>query len=362
MRSRALFLPVVAATCVSVSVAGASPALPSDETQPNHNLVDKILVTSDRHDPTLPGQINNGELYLLDLDGSGGQRLTFNESFDGLGSLAPDGKRIVFSSTRNRQAGERPNTSDLFLMNADGTDQVFLARGASPSWSPDGRYIAFHASASGTGQPIAGTPGAATEDSDIFVVNIDNLLEHGTPPRNLTNDPTAVDDDPDWSPDGTTIVYTSHDVTERPPGPNPDFTTAEIYLRNADGTGPPTRLTDNTVEERAPDWSHNGSRIAYMCRRIEPPLTFEICVWNRDPGNHTQLTNSAAANLTPTWLPNDDQILVHRPMLLPGTSFVRLQLWLIPANGGAEQPVGPEVPTDSTGFANIGPLRVKALK
>jgi hypothetical protein len=39
-------------------------------------------------------------------------------------------------------------------------------------------------------------------DSDIFVVNVDDLLEHGTPPRNLTNDPTAVDEDPDWSPAG----------------------------------------------------------------------------------------------------------------------------------------------------------------
>jgi hypothetical protein len=42
-------------------------------------------------------------------------------------------------------------------------------------------HIAFHGSASGTGRPINNGPGAATEDSDIFVANVDDLLEHGTP-------------------------------------------------------------------------------------------------------------------------------------------------------------------------------------
>jgi dipeptidyl aminopeptidase/acylaminoacyl peptidase len=178
----------------ALSVTGPSHADSGESTQPNHTLVDKIVVASDRHAPTLPPQGNNLEIYLINLDGSGEQRLTHNSVGDGFGTLSPDGKKIAFESNRNRLPGEPINTSGLFVMNADGNDQTFLARGGSPSWSPDSKHIAFQASASGIGAPINSNPGAATDDSDIFIVNVDDLLEHGSPPRNLTNDPTTVDE------------------------------------------------------------------------------------------------------------------------------------------------------------------------
>jgi Tol biopolymer transport system component len=358
MRARKMILPA-AVICAALSVAGPSRAESPDGPEPNHEFVDKIVVASDRHAPTLPVQINNGELYLINLDGSGEQRLTNNNVFDGFGTLSPDGKRIVFDSNRNRLAGEPVNTSGLFVMNADGTDQTFLARGGSPSWSPDGKYIAFHASASGTALPIKPDPGAATFDSDIFVVNVDDLLEHGTPPRNLTNTPASVDDDPDWSPDGNWIVYTSHDASQRPVPPMPlDYTTAEIYVRAADGTGSPTRLTNNSDEERAPNWSHQGDRISYMCRAGSP--RFKICVMNADGTAQTQLTLNDLGALTPAWSPDDAKIFFHRPMPEPGTSFVRNQLWWVASDGSTEQLLVPsEAPTGSTLFADVGVLRVK---
>jgi Tol biopolymer transport system component len=358
MRTKPAILTAATAACLAVVAVSGSHAQSTEGPEPNHAFVDKIVVASDRHAPTLPPQINNGEIYLLNLDGSGEQRLTHNNVFDGFGTLSPDGKKLVFGSNRNRQAGEPVSTSDLFVMNADGTDQTFLIRGASPSWSPDGKSIAFHASASGTGRPINNNPGAATEDSDIFVVNVDDLLEHGTPPRNLTNDPTAVDDDPDWSRDGTSIAYTSHDVNQRPVPPMPlDYTTAEIYVRAADGTGAPIRLTDNTEEERAPDWSHQGDRIAYMCHAGSP--LFEICVMNADGTNEHQLTDNEFPDLTPAWSPNDDRIFFHRPT---GTPF-RQQLWWVAADGTTEQILVPsEAPTGNTLFANVGVLRVKTDK
>jgi WD40-like Beta Propeller Repeat len=67
------------------------------------------------------------------VDGSGEQRLTNNNVGDTFGTLSPDGKKIAFDSNRNRLDGESLNTSGLFVMNADGTDQTFLARGGSPS-------------------------------------------------------------------------------------------------------------------------------------------------------------------------------------------------------------------------------------
>jgi len=361
MRTKAAMLPVAVACIGALSVSGPSHAKSTESPEPNHAFVDKITVASDRHAPTLPPQLNNGEIYLINLDGSGEQRLTQNNVFDGFGTLSPDGKKIVFDSNRNRLEGEPVNTSGLFLMNADGTDQTFLTRGGSPSWSPDGKYIAFHASASGAGRPINNDPGAATDDSDIFVVNVDDLLEHGTPPRNLTNDPAAVDDDPDWSPDGKSIAYTSHDVTQRPVPPMPlDYTTAEVYVRAADGTGIPTRLTSNTIDERAPNWSHQGDRISYMCRAGSP--RFEICVMAADGTNQRQLTDNEVPDLSSAWSPNDDRIFFHRPMPEPGTPFARNQLWWVTTAEGipTEQILVPSSePTGSTLFPDVGVLRVK---
>ena len=355
MRTKAAIVPIAVAACMAaLSVPGPSNAESTAGPEPNHAFVDKIVVASDRHAPTLPPQINNGELYLINLDGSGEQRLTNNNVFDGFGTLSPDGKKIVFDSNRDRLDGEPVNTSGLFVMNADGTDQTFLTRGSSPSWSPDGKYIAFHASASGTALPIKPDPGAATFASDIFVVNVDDLLEHGTPPRNLTNDPAAVDDDPDWSPDGNSIVYTSHSVIDN----HNNSVTAEIYLRRADGTGTPTRLTTNTEEERAPNWSHHGDRISYMCRTGSP--RFEICVMDVDGTDQTQLTDNEVADLSGAWSPNDDRIFFHRPMPVPGTPFVRNQLWWVTADGITEQILVPsDAPTGSTLFPDVGVLRVK---
>jgi TolB protein len=362
----AILLSAVAGTGV-LSVATPSDAQSTESTQPNHALVDKIVVSSDRHTPTLPPQLNNGEIYLLDLctlpvgdptfstcsetiDGSGEQRLTHNSVFDGFGSLSPDGKKIVFDSNRNRNGSEPDNTSDLFLMNADGSDQTFLAHGGSPTWSPDGKYIAFHASADGTGLPINDLPGAATTNSDIFVANVDDL-ELGTPPRNLTNDPQHVDDDPDWSPDGTMIAYTSHDIG--------DPTKAEVYVRSADGTGTPKQLTFTTEEERAPNWSHRGDRISYMCHASGLVTSdFEICVMASNGTNQHQLTDNDVGDLTPAWSANDDRIVFHRPQRGRGN-----QLWWVTTSDGTptERILVPSTePTGSTLFADIGVLRVKA--
>ena len=168
------------------------------------------------------------------------RRVTANTYTDIFPTLSPDGKgKLVFDSNRLRASGEPVNTSDLFVMNHDGTELRFLTRGGSPTWSPPGpnggtsKNIAFHASASGAGLPINPFPGSATDDSDIFTVNVDDLLDNGAVPRNLTINRTAtVDDDPNWSPDGRRIVFTSY-VNN----PSSTLTSSEIYIMNADGTG-----------------------------------------------------------------------------------------------------------------------------
>jgi TolB protein len=307
-----------------------------------------IAFSSNRHDPAGIPALNTGDIYLMDVDENGmplfvdangmsdpqfWQQL-MGTDFDGFPALSPDGKgRIAFDSNRFRRSGERLNTSDLFLMNHDGSEQTHLIRGGSPSWSPDAKRIAFHASASfhasGSGTlPIKTDPGAATFDSDIFIAKVKDLLKGKINPKNITNSPD-IDDDPDWSPDGKKIAFTRHPKE----GPHDNSITAEIYALNVK-KGKLERLTFNEEEERAPAWSPDGRRIAYICRRgpLNPQglRTFEICVMdlkNRDQSGFpvaTQLTNNLVFDGAPHWSPDGKKIVFSR-MQAAG----RQQIWVM---------------------------------
>jgi TolB protein len=303
-----------------------------------------IAFVSTRDDPA-GNPLLAAEIYLMNGDGTNPRRVTENTFGDGFPALSPDGKRIVFDSNRLRAEGAPLNTAHLFVMNTDGGEQTPLTRGSSGTWSPDGKNIAFHASASGTGQPIKADPGAATTDSDIFVMNVEGFLKHGGGPKNITNNPAAIDDDPDWSPDGRKIVFTSHAITDN----HINSTTAEIYVINADGTGIPVRLTNNVEEERAPAWSPDGTRIAFMCRR--GGLDFEICVMNADGTSQVQLTDNTVGDLTPSWSPDGQKIVFHRPVGGRG----RFQLFLMNADGTSQMQL--TFPPGLNGFPSWGKVR-----
>jgi TolB protein len=354
-------------------VAGALILLAAGSTQSNvaavatFELQSAIAFTSTRD--ALPGTptpiVTAAEIYLMNSDGSHPRRLTNNDSGDAFPVLSPDGKTIVFDSNRNRVDGEPLNTSDLFVMNTDGSEQALLTRGSSATWSPDNKKVAFHASASGTGTPIRPDPGSATTDSDIFVANVDDIVAGLEPPIDITNSVGIIDEDVDWAPDGTRIAYTRHSDTDDPQFSN----TAEIYLLNADGNGTPERLTNNAEEERGSAWSPDGEKIVFACRVGGGRADFEICVINADgSGTVQQLTNNAIADLTPTWSPDGHQVLFHRRVIVAGVITQQLFVLDAPANNAdCDRQVAPcDLPatelTFPPGFNNLaswGELRVK---
>jgi TolB protein len=359
---------LVAASVGALLGLGPAPASAEPELRP------AIVFASTRANPGVPG-LSSAEIYLMLMkpdgtpDGSTALRRLTNDpdpanhpAGDGFPVLSPDGKQIVFDSNRNRAAGEPLNTSDLFLMKSDGTQQRLLTRGSSATWSPDGKRLAFHASASGTGRPATAVPGPPTCDSDIFVAKVGDLLDLGTGRTNLTNSPDYIDYDPDWSPDGKRIAFVrrpKHDEDDcakplpmpAPPANAPDN---ELYVINADGTGL-TRLTFNTTAEAAPDWSPDGRHIAYMCRP-DPAKQIENCVMqvNADgsTGIPTQLTNNDLFEGTPIWSPDGRKILFGRQTGGTGTQ----QLFVMDVVKNADGTWTPGIPAQLTNTAGVNLL------
>jgi hypothetical protein len=259
--------------------------------------------------------------------------------------------------------------SDLFLMNSDGTADggefpTPLTRrvgadavgGSSASFDPTGKNIAFHRSASGTyGTRLQGRtePGGPTTDSDIFLVNLDDLLENGKEPTNLTNGLPSqqtpgcecrfASDDPDWSPDGKLIAFTSR-IPDSSGVPIPS--SRGIYVMKL-MTGEVTKLTNlnnDVAEERSPAWSPDGTRIAIM-RRPAPGQPFEIWVLYLSVdsstetitvGSDTRLTFNNFPDLAPAWSSTGEEILFHTARPSPtGTPSQQTnnQIWVIPAKG-----------------------------
>src|SRR5687767_8326855 len=315
-----------------------------------------IAFISSRYDPVLksPAWLLAAEIYLMNGDGTNVRQITHNTTGEGFPALSPDGKRIVFESNRLRKESDPINWASLLVMNVDGSGETSLIPGNSATWSPDSESIAFHASASGKGKPITGLPGAAANDSDIFILNVDDFLSRKSPARNITNNPDAVDDDPDWSPDGKKIAFTSHAVTDD----QTNSATAEIYVIDANGKGKPKRLTNNTEEERAPDWSPDGKLIAYMCRKGDParaglPGTFEICIMNADGSGQKRITNNRVPELTVSWSPAGKQLIFHRAVGGVG----QFQLFTINADGTGEKQF--TFPPGFNGFPSWGRTKMQ---
>jgi Tol biopolymer transport system component len=51
----------------------------------------------------------NFDLYKINIDGTGLERITFNDTFDGFPMFSPDGKKLVFASNRNAKTQGETN-------------------------------------------------------------------------------------------------------------------------------------------------------------------------------------------------------------------------------------------------------------
>jgi TolB protein len=147
-----------------------------------------------------PGKFNY-QLYVADSDGARAQKVLDSREPIMSPTWSPDGKRIAYSAFDNGRPSIYVHT---LATGAREKLTNFKGINSSPAWSPDGRQLAMTLSKDGS--------------PDIYVMDLAtrNLLK--VAPHNF-----AIDTEPQWMPDGKTLVFTSNR------GGQPQIYQVEVY-------------------------------------------------------------------------------------------------------------------------------------
>lgn len=258
-------------------------------------------------------------IYVMREDGSGLRAVRRGGVASQPRELAwsRDGSRLLFVARDDR----------IWAIDADGGNLTRVAAGRSPTYSPDGRRVAFTkygnrgfiwvVNADGSGarrlvkapvrfvwevdwNPLRGDRLAFSTGSWVSEVYV--IEANGREARNLTARLRTSAVEPAWSPDGQRIAFAS----------NWSRRTAEIYVIDAGG-GAPLRLTDNAVFDGEPTWSPDGRRIAFVrssgtgsiCANCPPAArgSGEIYLVNADGSGLTRITHNKIEERSPAWQP-----------------------------------------------------------
>lgn len=233
------------------------------------------------------------DIYTMNPDGSDVKQLTHLPPDSGASweSWSPDGKRIVFNEYRPPDF-----LGQLWLMDANGGNQHLLLaepdfNDERPSFTPDGRSVIFNRCRT----DIEGT-------CALFKIGTD-----GTVLRPVTDFELGISDlSPQYSPDNETLAFTS--VGRR-------GIIGAIYLKARESTL--GRVTPVPFSARQPDWSPDGTRIAFSTHCCNPQNE-EIWVANVDGHGLHRLTNNgndyftAPHDFHPSWSPQGDAIAFER--------------------------------------------------
>jgi Tol biopolymer transport system component len=210
------------------------------------------------------------QIYLVNADGTGLTQMTSMENGACQPSWSPDGLQFVFISPC-RARGDFYETaykdSSLYVINANGTDlkslTVVPGSDFDPSWSPDGRRIAFTSMRDGR--------------KEIYILTVESQAVT----RLTTTTGDIENSQPSWSPLGNQILYTVKRV-----GAYQIWSMTDTGQDNVQVVRSGQQLWDFS-----PIWMPDGETILFNQRNLGPsqPWLMSIRFADRETQNPTKL-------------------------------------------------------------------------
>jgi TolB protein len=213
------------------------------------------------------------ELWVADYDGFNERSIARADDVIMSPSWSPDGRKLAYVAFRDGR-----NEIYVHELATGQATRVSSRPGinGAPAWSPDGRYLAMTLS-------YAGSP-------DIYVHDLQTGQQ-----RRLTESP-AIDTEPNWAPDGKSLVFTS-DRGGRP----------QLYRVSVNG-GNAERLTFEGKSNQRGVFSPDGKRLAMV---HEGNKGYRIAVLDLASGNFSVLTDGPLDE-SPGFAPNGQAIIYAR--------------------------------------------------
>lgn len=196
------------------------------------------------------------DIYVADLKGKVKRRLTDTPGYDAEATVSPDGKSIVFTSTRNGDL-------DLYIMDIDGKNvrQITYELGydGGAFFSPDSKKLVFRASRFKDDSEREEYKEnlkknlVAPTNMEIFTINVD-----GTDLKQITHLGKA-NWAPYFTPKGDKIIFASNHHSDR----GYDF---QLYVINIDGTNL-QKITTESNFNAFPMFSYDGKKLIFSSNR-----------------------------------------------------------------------------------------------
>ena len=257
----------------------------------------------------------NTEIYVVDFDGFNPKQMTNDQTLNLTPTWSPNGRWLVYTSYAGNNpdlvmidnSGKKPRRTLLRLLglnaapswspvddrltlvlSKDQNSEIYVLNNnktlrrltrhfnidTSPTWSPDGKKIAFTSDRSGRGAP------------QIYIMDAHHGDKAGV--RRISFD-SSYNDNPAWSPDGDKIAYTSR------VGKRFQIKIYDLITKNT------TVFTKTRGNNEQPTWSPDGRFIAYRHKQGSEMQTY---IQRLGSDKARQLSFGVGGSASPSWSPH----------------------------------------------------------